>query len=148
MQSALLSAPNHKAAGDLREAISDSYFANSNYTKLDGKCGAQCFDGVYLKHGELYIVEVKPWKENGAIQLTPRNRNTLLPRQMSDKWINDRVNHLLAHGTPEAKETARLIHEAIEKKRPINKVVIGIRHDSAVTVNLGNKVEKIDGSIR
>ncbi len=93
-QKELLSNSNNTQTGILREEIADSYFKNSGYTKLENKCGSNCFDGVYIKNGELYIVEVKPLKERGSVKLKSANQSTGLDVQMSDAWIKSRANEL------------------------------------------------------
>ncbi|AMW79368.1 hypothetical protein AMD27_10980 [Acinetobacter sp. TGL-Y2] len=73
-QKELIGNKDKNATGVLREEIADSYFKNSGYTKLESKCGSNCFDGVYIKNGELYVVEVKPLSRN-AINLSS-NKNS------------------------------------------------------------------------
>ncbi|WP_428705940.1 hypothetical protein, partial [Staphylococcus aureus] len=73
-QQQLLNNTDNNKSGILREEIADSYFKNSGYTKLESKCGSNCFDGVYMKNGEIYVVEVKPLKERGSVKLSD-NKN-------------------------------------------------------------------------
>lgn len=124
----------------MREEIADSYFKNSGYTKLESKCGSNCFDGVYIKNGEPYIVEVKPLKERGTVKLNSANPSTGLDVQMSDGWIKSRVIALKDVGSSDASKTAELIDEAIKQGKPINKIVVGVNDGRAITLSLGNKV--------
>ncbi len=139
-QKELLSNSNNTQTGILREEIADSYFKNSGYTKLESKCGSNCFDGVYIKNGELYIVEVKPLKERGTVKLNSANPSTGLDVQMSDGWIKSRVIALKDVGSSDASKTAELIDEAIKQGKPINKIVVGVNDGRAITLSLGNKV--------
>lgn len=123
-QQELMNNLNHSQTGALREDIADSYFTSSGYTKLESKCGSNCFDGVYIKNGELYIVEVKPLQNNGSIKLSPGNQKTGLDTQMTDKWIISRANKLSSSKTdPVAKATGDTILQAIENGKPVNKIV-------------------------
>ncbi len=139
-QKELLNNPNNTQTGILREEIADSYFKNSGYTKLESKCGSNCFDGVYTKNGEIYIVEVKPLKERGSIKLNSGNQSTGLDVQMTDEWIISRTGELRTSGNANAIKTSTLIDQAIQKGKPINKIVVGVNEGRAVTINLGNKV--------
>lgn len=49
---------------------------------------------MYIKNGELYIVEVKPLKERGTVKLNSANQSTGLDVQMSDAWIKSQANEL------------------------------------------------------
>lgn len=138
----LLNNSNHAQTGALREDIADSYFTSSGYTKLESKCGSNCFDGVYIKNGELYIVEVKPLQNNGSIKLSSGNQKTGLDTQMTDKWIISRANKLSSSKIdPVAKATGDKILQAIESGKPVNKIVIGVNSSRTVTVSLGNEVK-------
>ena len=57
-------------AGVLRETVSNSYFERNGFTALDGKCGSNCFDGVYIKGNQVIVNEVKPLSANGSIKLS------------------------------------------------------------------------------
>ena len=70
LQKQLATTTDNAASGILRENIADSYFTTSGFTKLESKCGSNCFDGVYTKNGEIYIVEVKPLQPKGSIKLS------------------------------------------------------------------------------
>lgn len=142
-QQQLLNNTDNNKSGILREEIADSYFKNSGYTKLESKCGSNCFDGVYTKNGELYVVEVKPLKERGSVKLSDNKKSPNdIGVQMSDKWIKSRLLALSDTGNIEAIKTAKLIDQAVKQGKPINKIVVGVSEGRAVTLNLGNKVEK------
>lgn len=51
----------------LTPLIPNNYFERNGFTALDGKCGANCFDGVYIKGDKVIINEVKPLSANGSI---------------------------------------------------------------------------------
>lgn len=142
-QQQLLNNTDNNKSGILREEIADSYFKNSGYTKLESKCGSNCFDGVYMKNGELYIVEVKPLKERGSVKLSDNKKSTNdIGVQMSNQWIKSRANELsVQKNNPTAKATGDKILQAIESGKPINKIVVGVNEGRAVTLNLGNKVK-------
>ncbi|WP_353167006.1 hemagglutinin repeat-containing protein [Acinetobacter sp.] len=142
-QQQLLNNTDNNKSGILREEIADSYFKNSGYTKLESKCGSNCFDGVYTKNGELYIVEVKPLKERGSVKLSDNKKSTNdIGVQMSDKWIVSRTEALVKTKNPDAIKTATLITKAVNEGKPINKIVVGVNDSRAITLNLGNKVTK------
>ncbi|ENV94611.1 hypothetical protein F938_02796 [Acinetobacter bereziniae LMG 1003 = CIP 70.12] len=142
-QQQLLNNTDNNKSGILREEIADSYFKNSGYTKLESKCGSNCFDGVYMKNGEIYVVEVKPLKERGSVKLSDnKNSPNDIGVQMSDKWIKSRTSVLARTNNPDAIKTAKLISDAVEQSKPINKIVLGVNEGRAVTLNLGNKVAK------
>nr|WP_227559188.1 VENN motif pre-toxin domain-containing protein [Acinetobacter bereziniae] len=140
-QQQLLNNTDNNKSGILREEIADSYFKNSGYTKLESKCGSNCFDGVYMKNGEIYVVEVKPLKERGSVKLNSANQSTVLDVQMSDKWIVSRANELTRSNNAQAVATGRAIIKASREGKPINKIVVGVNDSRAITVNLGNKVK-------
>ncbi len=141
-QKQLLNNTDNNKSGILREEIADSYFKNNGYTKLESKCGSNCFDGVYTKNGEIYIVEVKPLKERGSVKLSSANPSTGLDVQMSDAWIKSRANELSNQkNNSAAKATGDKLLQAIENGKPINKIVVGVNEGRAVTLNLGNNVK-------
>ena len=140
-QKQLLGNKDKNATGVLREDIADSYFKNSGYTKLESKCGSNCFDGVYTKNGEIYIVEVKPLSRNAINLSSNKNSPNDIGVQMSNDWIVSRANQLAnLKNNPVAKATGDKILKAIEAGKPINKIVVGVNDSRAVTLNLGNKV--------
>lgn len=95
---------------------------------------------MYIKNGELYIVEVKPLKERGTVKLNSANQSTGLDVQMSDEWIISRTGELRTSDNANAIKTSTLIDQAIQKGKPISKIVVGVNEGRAVTINLGNKV--------
>ena len=141
-QKELIGNKDKNATGVLREEIADSYFKNSGYTKLESKCGSNCFDGVYTENGEIYIVEVKPLSRNAINLSSNKNSPNDIGVQMSDKWIKSRVLALSDTGNIEAIKTAKLIDKAVKQGKPINKIVVGVNDSRAITLNLGNKVAK------
>ena len=122
--------------------IADSYFKNSGYTKLESKCGSNCFDGVYMKNGELYVVEVKPLSRNAINLSSNKNSPNNIGVQMSNEWIISRTDELVKTRNPQALKTAELINKAIDTGKPVNKIVVGVNDSRAVTLNLGNKVTR------
>jgi hypothetical protein len=88
--------------------------------------GHQGIDGIFLKDGKYYIVE---GKYAGSAGLNPANPKTGLDRQMSDAWIDKRLNaavgdediaddirdagyeRVLAKVKPDGSVTYRLINE-------------------------------------
>jgi hypothetical protein len=128
-------AANSTAKGNIGEAVMDSYFERSGYKALDGKCGAQCFDGVYVKDGKVYVNEVKPMGADGSIQLSGPNQATGLPTQMTPAWIENRAKYLKEFGTPEQARTGQLILDAIDKKTLVS-VVTGVTPSGATLVKV------------
>lgn len=126
---------SNNASGEIRETISNLYFVNNGFKPLDGHCNSQCFDGVYEKNGEIYIVEVKPY--NGGVKLSPENPKTDLPAQMTDSWIFNRTNELEKMSNPNKKATATKILDAYYKGKPVNKIVMAIDGSRAIMINLG-----------
>jgi hypothetical protein len=133
--SKLPNAANSTVKGNLAETAVDSYFQRNGYKALDGKCGAQCFDGVYIKDGKVYVSEVKPMDSAGSIQLSPENAATKLPTQMTPEWIENRAIYLRNNGTPEQIRTAQTILDAIENKS-IVRIVTGVNPSGATMVQL------------
>jgi len=141
-QKELIGNKDKNATGILREEIADSYFKNSGYTKLESKCGSNCFDGVYMKNGELYVVEVKPLSRNAINLSSNKNSPNNIGVQMSNEWIISRTDELVKTRNPQALKTAELINKAIDTGKPVNKIVVGVNDSRAVTLNLGNKVTR------
>ncbi|WP_228272882.1 hypothetical protein [Acinetobacter soli] len=59
---------------------------------------------------------------------------------MSDEWIISRTGELRTSDNANAIKTSTLIDQAIQKGKPISKIVVGVNEGRAVTINLGNKV--------
>ncbi|HEM7378046.1 TPA: hypothetical protein U2N26_001329 [Acinetobacter nosocomialis] len=97
---------------------------------------------MYMKNGELYVVEVKPLKERGSVKLSDnKNSPNNIGVQMTNEWIISRANELAnSKNSPTAKATGNKILQAVEGGKPINKIVVGVNDSRAVTINLGNKV--------
>ncbi|MDY0745364.1 hypothetical protein SNE35_12655 [Paucibacter sp. R3-3] len=109
----------------------------NGYIKLDGKCGSNCFDGVYLKDGNIVISEVKPLNADGSIQLNGPSQR--LPTQMEMAWIESRAKQL-AKGTPSQKETGDLILKAIgDGGNAVTRVVTGVNSGGMTLVKLPAK---------
>jgi filamentous hemagglutinin len=120
-------------AGALREYAADSYFMRNGFTRLEGKCGSNCFDGVYVKGDMVYINEVKPLNADGSIKL---NGSTgTLPTQMSDDWVEYAVKRLGDLNPPEATRTATLIRGAKENGTLV-KMVTGVNNNGMTVVKL------------
>jgi filamentous hemagglutinin len=127
--------PNTTLQGDLRELVADNYFIRNGYTPLNGKCGSNCFDGVYLKDGKIYVSEVKPLNADGTIKLSPKNPATGLEPQMSDQWITDTVKTLRDSKIPASMRTADAI-DAARQSGTLVKVVSGINQNGMTIVKL------------
>jgi filamentous hemagglutinin len=124
--------------GDARKIVVKNYFMRNGFTSLNGKCVANCFDGVFVKGKTVYVVETKPLNANGTINLNGPVKNAgsdeTLPRQMSDKWIESRLNEL-SKGTDQMKQAAVLIKQAIKDEKLV-KVVAGVDTKSITIVKL------------
>ncbi|MBO7776116.1 contact-dependent inhibition toxin BcpA, partial [Burkholderia pseudomallei] len=124
--------PSTDLQGQAREYVANNYFVRNGFTPLDGKCGVNCFDGVYIKGDTVYINEVKPLNTNGSIQLNGPSGS--LPTQMSDKWIDSAVTRL-RNGDASQRATADLIQKAIDSDKLV-KVVTGVNSNGATLVKL------------
>jgi filamentous hemagglutinin len=124
---------SNDASGKLRESVANSYFLRNGFTPLEGKCGANCFDGVYMKGGKIYINEVKPLNTDNSIKLASDSAS--LPTQMSDDWILHAANRLKETKDPVLQNTARIVLDAIESGN-IVKVVTGVNSKGATAVKL------------
>ena len=129
------SLPNTTLQGDAREFIVNNYFARNGYTSLNGKCGVNCFDGVYVKGDTVYINEVKPLKANGSIKLNGPADD--LPTQMTDDWVASATQRLRATGNADAMKTADII-DAARKDGKLVKMVTGVNNQGATVVKLGS----------
>ncbi|MBY8610528.1 contact-dependent inhibition toxin BcpA [Burkholderia arboris] len=124
--------PSKDLQGQAREYVANNYFVRNGFTPLDGKCGVNCFDGVYIKGDAVYINEVKPLNANGSIQLNGPSGG--LPTQMTDKWIDSAVTRL-RNGDASQRATADLIQKAIDSDKLV-KVVTGVNSNGATLVKL------------
>ncbi|MEJ7138982.1 hemagglutinin repeat-containing protein [Amphibiibacter pelophylacis] len=127
------------AAGALREEVTDSYFRRNGFTALDGKCGAgnkNCFDGVYVKNGQVYINEVKPIGSKNTISLSGNSSSPNdIGVQMTKEWIDSRLDELFSSGDPVKIKTANIILDAIKSKNLV-KTVSGVRPDGITTLGI------------
>lgn len=126
--------PNTTVQGDAREFIVNNYFARNGYTPLTGKCGVNCFDGVYVKGGTVYINEVKPLNANGSIK--PNGPSESLPTQMTDDWVAGAIDRLRQKGDAAAMQTADIIQAARDNVKLV-KLVAGVDSQGATVVKLG-----------
>jgi len=127
--------PNTTLQGDAREIVVNNYFMRNGFTPLDGKCGANCFDGVFIKGDKVYIVETKPLNADGTIVLNAADKSTNLPRQMSGDWIADRIRKLAQSSDPNLQKTAAIL-DAADKSNSIIKVVAGADAKGVTLVRL------------
>ncbi|MDZ7919576.1 hypothetical protein [Rhodoferax sp.] len=104
---------NSTAAGTLRETVSNSYFERNGFKALDGKCGSNCFDGVYIKGDQVIVNEVKPLNADGSIQLNP-SQPSGLPTQGTTQWVLDRADFLKKSSDPVLKQTGQKILDAYD----------------------------------
>lgn len=110
-------------------------------TALDGSCGSNCFDGVFInnKTGELVIVEVKPLTNSG-IKLSPANGT--LPAQMTDDWIVNaarRIEKLAESGSSSAQLTINKLNQfkdPVTGLYNVQKVVIGVNSQTVKLITL------------
>lgn len=130
--------PTTTLQGDAREVVVNNYFMRNGFTPLEGKCGANCFDGVFVKGDKVYIVETKTLNANGTIKLSGPVKNangvTTLDTQMSEKWVNYGFDRL-SEGTLQMQQTAALIKQAKEAGNLI-KVVAGANSKGVTMVKL------------
>ncbi len=119
----------------LTPLIPNNYFERNGFTALDGKCGANCFDGVYIKGDKVIINEVKPLSANGSIKLSGANDSTGLKTQMSDDWIKSRANELIKSGDATKIEVGSLILQA-GRTRNLTAIVSGVSSSGMVIVRV------------
>ena len=120
-------------SGAVREFASDTYFMRNGFTRLEGKCGSNCFDGVYVKGDVVYINEVKPLRADGTIKLN--GPDGTLSTQMSDAWIDDAIQRLSESKTPDAVKTASLLRAA-KNNGTLVKLVTGVNERGMTVVKL------------
>lgn len=121
------------AAGAVRETVSNSFFERNGFTALDGKCGANCFDGVYIKGNQVIVNEVKPLNANGSIKLSPSAGT--LPTQGTIQWVESRANELIRSGDSVKIKTGTLILQA-SKSGNLTTVVSGVNSNGMVIVKV------------
>jgi filamentous hemagglutinin len=132
------SLPTTAAQGAVREEVMSSFFTRSGFQPLDGKCGTNCFDGVFVKGDQVYVVETKPLNADGSIALSGPSKSTPLPTQMSDEWIEYTYNRLIGSRNPDLINTGKLI-EAARNSGNLVKVVVGIDSNGMTIVRLPGK---------
>jgi adhesin HecA-like repeat protein len=120
-------------AGPLREFVSDNYFMRNGFTRFEGKCGSNCFDGVYVKGDTVYINEVKPLNADGSIKLN--GPDGTLPTQMTDEWVRNAAERLRVSNSPNASRTADLIESALNSGKLV-KLVTGVNEKGVTMVKL------------
>ncbi|HDR8913896.1 TPA: contact-dependent inhibition toxin BcpA [Burkholderia multivorans] len=124
--------PSKDLQGQAREYVANNYFVRNGFTPLDGKCGVNCFDGVYIKGDTVYINEVKPLNANGSVQLNGPSGS--LPTQMTDGWIDSAVTRLRS-GDANQRATADLIQKAIDSGKLV-KIITGVNSNGATLVKI------------
>ncbi|UVT02203.1 contact-dependent inhibition toxin BcpA [Burkholderia glumae] len=124
--------PSKDLQGQAREYVANNYFVRNGFTPLDGKCGVNCFDGVYIKGDTVYINEVKPLNANGSVQLNGPSGS--LPTQMTDGWVDSAVARLRS-GDANQRATADLIQKAIDSGKLV-KIVTGVNSNGATLVKI------------
>ncbi|MGE5493451.1 MAG: hemagglutinin repeat-containing protein, partial [Actinomycetota bacterium] len=127
--------PTTALQGDAREFVMNSYFSRNGFQSLEGKCGSNCFDGVFIKGDKVYVVETKPLNSDGSISLAGPSKSTPLQTQMSDPWIAYSVNRLENSGNAELIRTAEVIKAARESGNLV-KVVTGVNTNGMTILRL------------
>lgn len=127
--------PSKDLQGQAREYVANNYFVRNGFMPLDGKCGANCFDGVYVKGNTVYVNEVKPLSESGSISLNPANGATKLPTQQTDDWVASSIRRLKDSENPHLVETANVVEQAL-KNGNLVKLVSGVDANGMVIVKI------------
>lgn len=102
---------------------------------LDGKCGPNCFDGVYIKGDQVIINEVKPLNANGSIKLSSGNEATGLKTQMTDDWIVSRAEALRTTKDPAKMKVGDQILAARNSGK-LTTVISGVNSNGMVIVKV------------
>jgi filamentous hemagglutinin len=126
--------PNVTLQGDLRELVVENFFTRNGFTSLNGKCGSNCFDGVFTQGDKVYLVETKPLRADGSIRLSPENTATGLQTQMSDMWIESALRRLAGAGDQSA-SVAATIRAALDNGSLV-KLVVGVDSNGLSMVKL------------
>ncbi|WP_370678465.1 hemagglutinin repeat-containing protein [Comamonas sp. GB3 AK4-5] len=125
------------AGGALREVVADQYFKRNGFTALNGKCGVNCFDGVYIRGDQVVINEVKPLSSKNTIKLNDNAKSSNnIDVQMSDNWIASRVVELRASGDSAKIFAADTIEKAMMEGKLV-KIVSGVNENGMTFVKLG-----------
>ncbi|KVL30735.1 contact-dependent inhibition toxin BcpA [Burkholderia sp. MSMB1835] len=127
--------PSKDLQGQAREYVANNYFVRNGFTPLDGKCGANCFDGVYVKGDTVYVNEVKPLNGSGSVSLNPENPATGLPTQQTDDWIKNSFQTLQKSKDPNLVKTGSIIQKAFEDGKLV-KLVSGVDSNGMVIVKI------------
>ncbi|KVW41165.1 contact-dependent inhibition toxin BcpA [Burkholderia ubonensis] len=127
--------PSKDLQGQAREYVSNNYFVRNGFAPLDGKCGANCFDGVYVKGDTVYVNEVKPLNESGSISLNPENPATGLPTQQTDEWVKNSIQTLKKSKNPDLVKTGSIVEKAFEDGKLV-KLVSGVDSNRMVIVKI------------
>ena len=128
-----LNSLSSNAAGAVRESVSNSYFERNGFKAMDGKCGSNCFDGVYIKGDQVIVNEVKPLNADGSIKLSPAAGT--LPTQGTIQWVISRAEALIKTEDPAKVATGNLIKDAI-KSGNLTTVISGINSNGMVIVKV------------
>jgi hypothetical protein len=121
------------AAGAVRETVSNSYFERNGFKAMDGKCGSNCFDGVYIKGDQVIVNEVKPLNADGSIKLSPAAGT--LPTQGTIQWVEDRAWALIATKDPVKMEAGYAILNA-KNSGNLTTVISGVNQNGMVVVKV------------
>jgi filamentous hemagglutinin len=121
-------------AGAVREHVSNSYFERNGFTSMDGKCGSNCFDGVYIKGDQVIVNEVKPLNADGSIKLSPAQPSGL-PTQGTNDWVKDRALALIDTKDPAKVEVGKLILEA-NRAGKLTTTISGVNSNGMVIVKV------------
>ena len=131
-----IDALNKDAASILRESIADQYFKRNGFVALNGKCGVNCFDGVYIKGNQVVLSEVKPLASNNTIKLSDNLKSpNNIGVQMTDTWITTRVAELRSTGDAAKILAADTIERAMFDGRLV-KIVSGVNENGMTFVKL------------
>jgi hypothetical protein len=132
---------SNNAKGAFGEIASDAFLTEKGFkplhprkTALTDGWGETGIDGVFVKDGQYYIVEAK---YHGQATLTPANKATGLPKQMTDDWIkgSNRLRNAVDATTFDAMDATgyrRLLAEVapdgsvVYKELDSNAIVIGM----------------------
>jgi filamentous hemagglutinin len=118
----------------VRETVSNSYFERNGFKSMDGKCGSNCFDGVYIKGDQVIVNEVKPLNADGSIKLSPAQPSGL-PTQGTLDWVKDRAQALIDTKDPAKVEVGKLIQEA-DRAGKLTTTISGVNSNGMVIVKV------------
>ncbi len=133
---------NGDIGGSITEELSDELFQVGGFVKKPSHFGinnSNGFDGVYIKYDannnvqEIIINEAKQVGAAGNIKLEPRNVNSGLPAQMSDRWIIDRINVMQSSPDQAIRDLGNLL---LNNQNKITKTVTGVDKSTSEIVIL------------